>query len=132
MSSVNSGDSSLRSPPGWSASSVLSILPVLVFNHWARYLPAGTSSARLAWVRRCEGVVEVVVERAAGDDEVPAFGAVEHIVLAAKAGLVFADDFVERVIHRDGVGWVTVMEVEDGDGGVRLLDLGSAVGDIVR
>src|SRR5258706_362112 len=40
-----------------------------------------------------EGIVEVVVDRAAGDEKFPRFGAVVNIILAAKAGFVVAANF---------------------------------------
>ncbi len=79
-----------------------------------------------------ERVIEVVVEAAARQDEIPALGAVGQIRGAAKAGLVVADQAAEVRVPGDRVGRRGVVEVEDRDGRVRIDDALALVGDVLR
>ena len=66
-------------------------------------------------------VVKIVVESASGQDEVPALDSVGRIGGSVESCFVQADDFVESVIQRHALWRARVMEIENGDGGVRVL-----------
>src|SRR5262249_51010800 len=48
-----------------------------------------------------ERVVEIVVEPATREDELPGLASIEHVIDAAEPGLIVTDHLVERVVHRD-------------------------------
>lgn len=87
---------------------------------------------RPARVSRREGVIEVVEQGPAGQEEIPRLGAIEQVVSAAEAGLVFADHALQAVVHPHHLGRNAIVEIEDRNGGVGRLDLGRAVGHIQR
>ena len=70
-----------------------------------------------------ERIVEMVEQSAAGNDKVPAFHPVNGVARAAKAGFVVADDFVQMVVRRHGVGRHRVVKIENRNERVRIVDL---------
>ena len=78
-----------------------------------------------------EGVVEVVEDRAAGDQEIPGLDAVGQVMDAAEAGLIVSDRPVQAEVHADGKRRRGVVEVEDRDCGIGPLDLGFVIGDVL-
>jgi ATP-dependent HslUV protease subunit HslV len=77
-----------------------------------------------------ERIVEIVVKPAPGQDEFPGFHAVMRVIGAFEAGLVVPDNFVQLVVHAHGVRGRSIMEIEDGDGRMRVYDLLFSIGHI--
>ena len=77
-----------------------------------------------------ERVIEIVVNRAAGQQEVPSFGAIREVAFPFKP--VSSSATIRGLgIRTNGVRWYRIVEVEDRNVLIGVLDGRGAVGDVL-
>jgi len=94
--------------------------------------PGRVDLRRAVFVPDRKRVVQVAVDGAAGDDEIPSFESVRlDPVIAGESGFVVANDPIPMIILRHGNRGLGVVEVEDRDVGAWVLDDLRLVGDVL-
>src|SRR5256885_349993 len=96
-----------------------------------------TAAGLSRWINECsvfvsdgKGIIEMIEQCAAGDDKIPRFGAIRQVVGAAKAGFIVANRLIELPVHRGGIGWRSIMKIENRNGWMRIGDRGLAIRNV--
>ena len=71
----------------------------------------------------CKGIIKIVVQRAARQDELPSLNSIDSVSLAIEACLIAANRTIQVAIETDACGRTGVMEIEDGNLRVRIGNL---------